>query len=94
MSLKKGTFENEDQSKKHPKLENETPKSLNHCTLKDNNLKVLYDASQTRWRQWMHLHLQRSTNLSNGALDFSPAEVGRYWYLLVEPFFPATLLST
>ena len=31
---------------------------------------------------------------SGVAVYFSPAEMGRYRYLLVEPFFPVTLLST
>ena len=91
MSLGKGSFKNEalkndDKSTKHPNLENGVPKTQKQSTqiLKplyfegQQLLKVLHDASQTRWTQWMHPHLQRSTTPSLGAFDFSPAEVERY----------------
>ena len=36
-SFENEALENEDRSTKHPNLENEAPKSRNHCTLKDYN---------------------------------------------------------
>ena len=84
-----GSFENEDPNleselstqnseTEHPRLENEAPKSRNHCGLRDYNLNVLHDASQTRWRQRMRdimrPHLQRSTNPFHGFI-LSPRTV-------------------
>ena len=36
-SFENKALENEDRSTKHPNLENEAPKTRNHCTLKDYN---------------------------------------------------------
>ena len=55
-SFENEALENEDRSTKHPKLENEAPKTRNHC-----RLYVLHDAIRIRWRQRMRPHLQRAT---------------------------------
>ena len=48
---------------KHLNLENEAPKSRNHCRLNNYNFTscMLHDAFRIRWRQRMRPHLQRST---------------------------------
>ena len=92
---------------KHPKLENGAPKTRKRTTQNSKTKHPNFESTE-RWRTrtlslaWRRPnqveamkrpHLQRSTNPSHGAFDFLPAEVGQYWYLLVEPIFPATLFS-
>ena len=66
-SFENEALENEDRSTKHPDLENEAPKTRNHCRLKNYNFKsCMTQAEPGGGMQRMRPHFQLSINPSQG----------------------------
>ena len=96
-SFENEALENEDRGTKHPKLENEAPKSRNHCRLKDYNCKSCMTQAKpgggngfAKALKWRRLVVPSSVHESAKVWTFDHV----YFWLIVFQIDHVSLTST